>query len=436
MYTAGVALATLVVSAGAAGLESLDPSFGEGGLVTSPVGSAVAVADLAPSGHDGAMTAALASWRRGGKFAAVARFGPGGSLDPTFGTDGIATPFPAPPVDWAQTESVVAQSGGRTLVVGYRTRSSGLNERIGPLMARLRADGSLDPSFGSAGLVAPPPRREGDAYHAAAALPGGGAIAVGTRNERFGPPAGLVVAYRADGHVNRSFGRRGRVVFPARGRGSYTGLSAVSIVSGGKVLVSGFRRGRLFVARLRPDGSPDRDFSDGDGRLSVDIGDTSGCLAACGPRTALGPQGRLILVMASRPSVRTVLMRLHADGSVDRSFGHRGFVATGAGRLLSDPADLALQPGGRIVIVGTDERIDANGRIRFVFGVLRFTVDGGLDRSFGAGGLLTLPGPRGSAGFAALRQSDGKVVAGGALDRSSDSSLDYALLLARLRQGG
>jgi uncharacterized delta-60 repeat protein len=82
--------------------------------------------------------------------------------------------------------------------------------------------------------------------------------------------------------------------------------------------------------------------------------------------------------------------RFNIDGSVDTTFGDRGFLAPAEGLTdlesledvyIDGPFGVAIQPDGKIVAVG-DVGTDAL--------MVRLTADGALDSSFGADGIVTL----------------------------------------------
>src|SRR4051794_14573249 len=76
----------------------------------------------------------------------LARFNPDGSLDPSFGTGGVAYPVPQ-----AQLYDLVALPDGKFLAGGYRMS----DDQATPLAAlwRFNGDGSLDATFGDNGQL-------------------------------------------------------------------------------------------------------------------------------------------------------------------------------------------------------------------------------------------------------------------------------------------
>lgn len=436
------AVALLVVAAAVAG-DRTDSSFGENGVVRLPpppearaLGVGPVVFDLAQDG-EGRIVAALSDYTGQGGYIAAARFRPDGALDTGFGDGGFAE---AVGVDdgvvtglvSGEAQGIAVQSDGKIVVAGYQLG----RDKAAPALVRFRDDGSLDPAFGEGGTVAPRPRGVGDeALHAVVVQPGGRIVAVGGKHEhQGGPPAGLVVAYRPDGSVDRGFGQGGRLLFPApEGRKEYTGFKAVRRAPGGKLLVAGYSRGRLIVVRLTATGALDRSFG-GDGRVVLDIGENRGCVGDCDLKTSLAVQpGNRILVAADRALEAPKLVRLRGDGSLDRSFGRGGFVPL-AGRLFK-AKDLALDRHGRIVVAGIGERFRSRRDVTIVFKVLRLLPGGSLDRSFGRAGAQTLPIGEASAAFAALTQASGRVVVGGGAQLAGGRNRNRLLLTRYLAAG-
>ncbi|HEY0009454.1 MAG TPA: fibronectin type III domain-containing protein, partial [Tepidisphaeraceae bacterium] len=112
----------------------------------------------------------------------------------------------------------------------------------------------------------------------------------------------------------------------------------------------------------------------------------------------------LIATTASSGGSRGVLLvRLDGEtGQADTSFGINGFsflsaeIPDGAGgdRLFANVGDMALQPDGKIVLVGLVAHNRFEGGISLLSkssGALRLNADGTLDTSFGDGGLRSIP---------------------------------------------
>lgn len=165
---------------------ALDPTFGEGGIVRAPVPG------VAPRIHDLALTpsgALLVAGERGERWY-VARLSSSGTLDQTFGTDGVVGDRGK---DASRLKAIVAQDDGTIFAAG------GTGE---PLLLRLAPDGTLL-SISSAG----PPAAV--ALSALEPTSDGGVVASGTGANiraaaqvvlaRYGPDGKPVTSFDGDG---------------------------------------------------------------------------------------------------------------------------------------------------------------------------------------------------------------------------------------------
>jgi uncharacterized delta-60 repeat protein len=113
---------------------------------------------------------------------------------------------------------------------------------------------------------------------------------------------------------------------------------------------------------------------------------------------------------------------LAADGDVDRTFSGDGRLTTNFGDSERGE-DLAVQPDGKIVVVGAT---DAEGG-DYDFAVARYTASGSLDPSFGGGDGKVITGFGGDydQAYGVAIQDDGKIVVAGTTDEDGDS--DFAI---------
>lgn len=138
---------------------------------------------------------------------------------------------------------------------------------------------------------------------------------------------------------------------------------------------------------------------------------------------AIQPDGKIIIVGEAKPSSFSfTVIRLNNDGSFDSSFGTNGIVqsshASGArGR------GVALQSDGKIVVCGSSWAGGSN----YSALVVRYNANGTIDNTFGTNGFAHLTGLYNSKRVAI--QGDGKIVVGG-----FSSNDNYGL--ARLNSDG
>jgi uncharacterized delta-60 repeat protein len=315
---------------------SLDPSFDSDGKVTTDFGgfdtaSAVVVQS------DGRIVAAGRSFSSSSGDFALARYNADGSLDTTFGNGGKVT------TDLGGFDAafgVALQADGKIVAAGQGGAGGGF------ALARYNADGSLDPSFGSGGEVTTH-FTGGVEVAIAVAIQLDGKIVVTGQTFSGGFQQFALARYNADGSLDTTFGSGG-ILMTDFGLGSGFG-GALVIQPDGKVVAAG-RAGTDFVlARYNGDGSPDASFGSG-GMVTTDFGGAA-FDAAFG--VALQPNGKIVAAGGtfSFPSADFALARYKADGSLDPSFGTGGKVTTDFGAFDVASA-VALQADGKIIAAG------------------------------------------------------------------------------------
>lgn len=357
----------------------LDPSFGDGGLVSTPFASGEAYANAVAVQADDAIVVAgqWSATTTSSRFAA-ARYTPDGVLDTGFGIGGLATVAGSAGSDFASALAV--RSDGGVVLAGSTTGAAGRAFGV----ARLTASGTPAADFGAGGSVALDLSSFDDDAVAVAAYPDG-RIAVGGGTVVGGQQAFALARLLGDGTLDPAFGQGG-IAHAAVG-GTPTGL--VRQADGGLALCGHSSDGgplRLTAVRFTAGGILDASF-DGDGIVTTPIG-SSHALA-----WALVAQLDGRLVAAGEARTRTLfddaydfaLVRYDVDGGLDASFGAAGIVTTGVGGSFDTAFALAVQPDGAIVAAGSRE---VGGLTDFALG--RFRADGTADPTFGDGGVTAL----------------------------------------------
>jgi uncharacterized delta-60 repeat protein len=273
------------------------------------------------------------------------------------------------------------------------------------------ASGDLDPSFGVGGRVTTV-FPGGAAANAVAIQPDGLIVVVGWAARPGGVGAFAVARYEPNGSLDPTFGDGGTVLTSIRG-GSDEARS-VGVQPNGKIVVAGSDdRARFAVVRYRADGSLDPSFG-GNGIVRTDL--TPGDDVAYD--LAIQPDGRIAVVGSARtwpPSFAVV--RYRVDGRRDRTFGDRGVVITPFRWAVARA--VALQPDGRIVVAG----YHSSG-----LALMRYLPRGRLDPTFGRDGRVGGVVPS-ISGLAVAIQPDGRILAAGDWDI-------FAVGLARFTAAG
>jgi uncharacterized delta-60 repeat protein len=361
-------------------VDGLDPTFGNAGRVSTPVGGGHGEAVvIQPSG--GIVTAGWHTAPRGAEFA-LTRHDTTGRLDTTFGTGGIATTdlggdddeaydaallpgggivavgrtdaagildsdfgvaryTPDGKPDGAvirtdifgggdQANAVAVQPDGKIVVAGFATRL-GIDGDFA--VVRYLADGKLDDGFGTHGIVTTDLGTEADDARAIVVRPDGSIVVAGSADEDIG-----LARYSSEGKLE------GTTVTDL---GSDDVANGVALTPDGHILVAGYTLGahttRDFLL-LRYDANGKQDATFPVVRTDVLGGDDYA------ENLVVDGQGRIVVV--GRATSSTILdmaiVRYRPDGTVDRKItadfrGHGDF-----------GQDVALDPQGRIVAAGYD----------------------------------------------------------------------------------
>jgi uncharacterized delta-60 repeat protein len=242
------------------------------------------------------------------------------------------------------------------------------------------------------------------------------ALAAGVISAWFAPPAQAAKA----GSLDSSFGNDGRKVTDLfRGNDR---ANTVAVQSDGKIVVAGRAQPRMAITRYRRNGRLDRSFA-GHGKTTLNRWSSSEVDAL-----AIQANGRIIV--AGNAISDLGLARFRRDGRLDRSFGNKGTARTGVRPGVNQAEDMAIQPDGKIVVVGYTHNVSSGDDYLIM---ARYSHDGKLDPSFGTGGtLITRFGtPANTLGYGVAIQDDGKLVVSGEVGNNwivarflNDGSLD------------
>jgi uncharacterized delta-60 repeat protein len=314
---------------------SLDRSFGKGGRAGKGAYDVTALPDGKLLLADGGTPPGEPS----NSNAEITRLLPNGRPDPSFGNGGTVFIDFGGGYDEANTAAVAAN--GDILVGGEMTTAVGRGSNAVPAFARLHPDGSLDRSFGESGVAIIEGVYETGIYEVAP-TPDGGIVGVTGIEEHFGDELWRLTA---DGSVDRSFGKRGRVSL-FNGRADL--LLHIEVLPSGKVLLAGSEFGGAepaLATRLLPNGRTDRSFGHG-GWAKAKIG---GFVDAW----TMLPGGDLLLAISQESGNKRAAVgaiAFNSSGQLDRRFGHDGRLRVPFAGWF--PAESVATLGGRGVVFG------------------------------------------------------------------------------------
>ncbi len=386
---------------------SLDATFGNDGIVSTDLGSNDA-ANAIGIQSDGKIVVA-------GTSGILVRYNTNGSLDTTFGTSGIVTGRGRP------SRSIAIQSDDKIMVVFERheERPPPLPPIITNELVRFTINGSLDTTFGESGIVTTNTTFGGiaDEEGGYIAIQSDGKIVVaGTDNLR---------RYTNTGTLDTTFGNGGMAT---TAKNIYA--TCIAIQKDGKITVGGVSqnssKNNYALVRYNTNGSLDSTFGKS-GIVTTSIGISSVVYSI-----AIQSNGKIVMGGYSFSYKDTIqvfaLARYTSNGSLDYTFGNGGIVTLAISSTYSIVQSVAIQSDGKIIAVGTispnainlDRYFNNNGKMCLV----RFTTNGSLDNSVGIvtttnAGKKTCLDDRGNA---TAIQSDGKIVVAGRSDQK------YALI--------
>ena len=317
---------------------TLDNSFGTSGKVIIDFGGGFDVAQSLVIQSNGRIVVAGFS---GSSFALV-RLNTNGTLDNSFDVDGKVLTAGGKGFD------VALQADGKIIVTGNIT-SGGVDDDFAVI--RYNSDGSLDTSFDTDGIVTTNISFWYD-FAKSVVIQSDGKIVVAGDFRNGSQYDFAVVRYNADGSLDTSFDTDGIVTTDLTFTSTQSNDLAYSAViqPDGKIVVGGVSSpsGDNYFAfvRYNTNGSLDGSF-DSDGKVVIQGGFGLG----------IASQSDAKFIITGYHSVGTgnprqiKLARINGNGSVDGAFGSSGLVTTTVG-TSSEGHGVAVQTDGRIIVVG------------------------------------------------------------------------------------
>lgn len=279
----------------------------------------------------------------------------------------------------AAASGIALQSDGKMVVVGFaKNRPGGGPYEYEMAIARYNSDGTLDAAFGNNGQVTIDRFPGYDEWASALALQADGKILlVGSyaHHHFWIDDDGLqLVRLNTDGSLDMSFGDAGVVTTSI---GKHEEMFDIEVQQDGRIVVGGVTfldetNYDMLLVRYQADGNLDASFGF-NGYVSIDFGDNlpgalpngteeinSLELQSDGRIVAAGYTGRWIENPVPRekhlhpyiPSYDFALLRFEMNGSLDYSFGYGGKVTTLFGNSYNVGWSAGIQTDGKILVVG------------------------------------------------------------------------------------
>jgi uncharacterized delta-60 repeat protein len=318
---------------------------------------------------------------------AVARYTAAGTPDPTWGSNGlVTTSFGRRTQGFAFGAGI--QGDGKVVVAG--TSSSAFT------LARYNTNGSLDTSFGNNGIdLTHFSRRSSDVAFDLAIQPDGKIIAAGTSDGNV-----ALARYNTNGSLDTSFGpAHTGLVTTAFASPAVSGWNktldmalypSTSPAEAGKIVVveqlalssTPSASDSVVVIRYNANGTLDTTFN-GTGEVTIN--------SANFPSVALQSNDDVVVSYNgtnTNPGALQVV-RFNPNGSLDTSFSFAGIPVSGPGLVNTHIRDTTIQSSGQILVAGYYQPPNNGGQEPHYFFVARLNANGGLDTTFGTGGVAT-----------------------------------------------
>ncbi|MBN2577779.1 MAG: hypothetical protein JXB10_02220, partial [Pirellulales bacterium] len=412
---------------------TLDESFGNGGLASTNI-----LTDTLADGRDQYGRSMVIQPSDGKIIVAgdgeegqyyLVRYNTNGDLDTSFGVEGkVVTQHPA---------LAVALQGEDEKIITVGSLLNGDNNDFS--IARYDAEGNLDLSFGTGGVVQTNfSGSSNDLAQAVVVQSDGKIVVAGSSEDQF-----AVARYQANGALDIGFGDLGKTTFSFP---YYTTSAAyaVTIDQNGQIVVAGTAYGAPYggggpppvssydfaVARLNVgclnevDGTLDTDFS-GDGMATVDINATMSDTAYA---VTIQSDNKIVLAgtTGSAWSANIAVARFQENGNLDSSFSGDGKLSTSVGWSCLARA-VAIQ-----TVYGYEKIVVAGKATTFVgdedYCLVRYNTDGSVDYMFYNGPVTTNISGSDGAHAIAIQPSNNYVVVAGYSGSTIDANgFDFSL---------
>jgi uncharacterized delta-60 repeat protein len=354
---------------------------------------------------------------------AIVRVSTDGRLDSSFDSDGVAiVDFAA--ADDVVTSLIVQPSDGKILAAGWANVGTFASPDYDFALVRLNPDGSLDSTFGGDGLVVADVGGSDDSISGLVLL-GNGQIVVAGYSDANGDYDVVFARFNSDGSRDPSFGTNatGLTFVDSASGTSHDQPFSLSQQRDGKFIACGLSgpnpynatNGAMLAVRLNADGSVDTTYGS-NGVALVQTASVLGTASSCVASTD-GSGSTLLGGFDGDPGAANLAFaRLDANGNLDPSFGMAGqrSIDLGGTEIVQSIIELS---DGAIGVTGLTATIDDNVPTDMFFA--RIDPDtGSLDPTFGNDGVTTVDfgafdQPSLADGLGLIQQADGKLVAVG-----------------------
>lgn len=302
---------------------------------------------------------------------ALVRYNADGSLDLSFGENGIVRSYFVENEVVGGVTGLGLQSDGKIIVSGSANNATDYDVAL----MRFDVNGKVDSSFGINGRVLTPVGPSHDYSTDMVILSDDKILLTGSTHNSL-EIDGIVIKYTPEGELDNSFGNGGIVITDFSGGAD--DFTTIAAQSNGKVVVAGYSNNTVTgkrefaLAKYNSDGSLDASF-DEDGMMT--IGSFLGQILSI----QLLNQNQILFVGGTSGGSKVALGRVNADGKLDNTFGTDGLLETNFLNSISDNSvKLLVQNDNKFIVIATTWQSGP-----YIMSGQRFNSDGSVDDTFG-----------------------------------------------------
>lgn len=388
----------------------LDSSFGEAGKIALNFEEYAEGLDLLMK-SDGSIVASM-TYQVFPTNYALAKFSNDGTLDQSFGVNGI---FKSE-ISISGDVRIEEQSDGKVMVL---TKKSGFPNLT--YLFRHLENGTVDLSFGDQGRLDISYMGHSTDAQAISVLPDNSIVIAGNINESGMSPKQFILKLTADGAIDPSFGMNGYSISSLSELDRCFDMIATET---GTIYTCGedseaVSFGTFNVMKYLPNGELDTNFGEGGYYRNSDFN--------AGVALAIQSDGKIVAttVGVDQSNFQFAVLRLNLDGSVDDTFGNAG-IALSTSAIGANPFGIAVDSKDRVLVAGQSPFVITDSKVL----LSRFDQNGTLDNAFGTAGMTsTVFDP--AANETALNvgiQADDKIIT---IGRSDTQTGPTSVVLAR-----
>lgn len=301
------------------------------------------------------------------------RYTADGSIDSSFGNNGIAQPN-IPNLGSSKATLVVKDDG--KIIVGCTKIN--VTTYLDFALIQFTSNGSVDTSFNGTGLNFLNLNAV-DVCTAVAVQKNGDILVGGYSSKALEGDRMILIRFKNNGILDTLFGENGVVKSPIN---KYNFLTKIIVQPDDKILFAGNTSDTnitdICLTRFLPTGTPDYSFGL-NGKIVIDKGDTNIVLHSVN----LQPDGKIVLVSTLFDKKTVEIYRLLSDGTLDLSFNQNGKISSDLTENQNQILGLIIYHDGSILLQGQEF---AGNTTMNIFHV-RYSPLGKPDSSFGSNGV-------------------------------------------------